>query len=76
MSTFPGELPCLEPPMAHASSIEDIELTDEDEEVDILKDEEVPTASLPDEGKEAKFDSEMNLLKSNTLIKVKKITFT
>ena len=58
--------------MAHASSFEDIELTDEDEEVDITNTDPAPPASIPDDGgKEVKLDTELNLMKSANLIKVK-----
>ena len=58
--------------MAHASSIEDIELTDEDEEVDITNTDLAPPTSIPDDGgKDAKLTTELDLMKSANLIKVK-----
>ena len=69
-----GEMPCLEPPMTHASSVEDVELTDEDEEVDITDTDLGNQAPIPDDGsivgKDVKLDPELDLMKSSNLIKV------
>ena len=43
-------MPSLEPPIAHASSVEDVELTDEDEEVDITNTDPANPASIPEDG--------------------------
>ena len=71
-----GELPCLEPPIAHASSVEDVELTDEDEEVDITDTDPANQTALPEDGsivgKDVKLDPEMDLMKSSNLLKVSK----
>ena len=68
-----GELPSLEPPIPHASSIEDLELTDEDEEVDITNTDIPPPESMTDDtalgGKDLKIGAG-NLLTSANLIKV------
>ena len=68
-------MPSLEPPIAHASSVEDLELTDEDEEVDITNTDLQHSPSLSDGGvgvmggKDAnKLDGD--LMKSANLIKV------
>jgi hypothetical protein len=67
-------MPSLEPPIAHASSVEDVELTDEDEEVDITDTDPSNPASIPDDGsivgKDVKLDPELDLMKSSNLIKV------
>ena len=69
-----GEMPCLEPPMTHASSVEDVELTDEDEEVDITDTDLGNQAPIPEDGsivgKDVKLDPELDLMKSSNLIKV------
>merc|ERR1719510_2871377 len=69
-----GEMPSLEPPIAHASSVEDVELTDEDEEVDITNTDPANPASIPEDGsivgKDVKLDPELDLMKSSNLIKV------
>ena len=67
-------MPSLEPPIAHASSVEDVELTDEDEEVDITNTDPANPASIPEDGsivgKDVKLDPELDLMKSSNLIKV------
>ena len=70
-------MPCLEPPIAnHASSVEDVELTDEDEEVDITDTDPANQTALPEDGsivgKDVKLDPEMDLMKSSNLLKVSK----
>ena len=66
----------MEPPIAHASSVEDVELTDEDEEVDITDTDPANPTALPEDGsivgKDVKLDPEMDLMKSSNLIKVSK----
>ena len=75
MFDFVGEMPCLEPPMTHASSVEDVELTDEDEEVDIDGADLGNQAQIPEDGsavgKDVKLDPESDLMKSSNLIKVR-----
>ena len=65
----------MEPPLAHASSVEDVELTDEDEEVDITNTDPGNPASIPEDGsiaaKDVKLDPELDLMKSSNLIKVR-----
>ena len=64
-------MPCLEPPITHASSVEDVELSDEDEDVDITNTDPAP---IPEDGsivgKDVKLDPELDLMKSSNLIKV------
>ena len=66
----------MEPPIAHASSVEDVELTDEDEEVDITDTDPANQTALPEDGsivgKDVKLDPEMELMKSSNLLKVSK----
>ena len=67
----------MEPPIAnHASSVEDVELTDEDEEVDITDTDPANQTALPEDGsivgKDVKLDPEMDLMKSSNLLKVSK----
>ena len=68
-------MPCLEPPIAHASSVEDVEVSDEDEEVDITDTGAVNTSSITEDGtlvgKDVKLDPELDLTNSSNLIKVK-----
>ena len=66
-------MPGLEPPITHASSVEDVELSDEDEDVDIT---DTDPAPITDDGsivgKDVKLDPELDLMKSSNLIKVSK----